>query len=206
MYTSFSTTSFYKDINTLQELDDSGLPIGTSSRSLLDIFGDRENPLLASLQDKFIIMKTAAYDRAIEKRDVCCVERKSDITVGMTQQYLRLGYEPLHIINECPRTYFLSFIIKKHWPFRNRFNEVIQLFLEAGMIDKWYADITYALVMHDRMNATVDRRIKQREPLTILDIQTPFFFLFIGMIVSFVIFCIEVIINYHTNKLLTTIH
>lgn len=81
--TSFSTVSHYKDIDTLEELDKSGLTIGTTSASLSNIFGDDEHPLIQSLARKFKILSSNApvIERAAYNRDICCVERFADIKV-----------------------------------------------------------------------------------------------------------------------------
>lgn len=82
--TSFSTTSFYKDIDTLHELDASELPIGTSSKSLSNMFGDKDiySPLIASLQSKFHVLSgVPIITRTSTTRDICCVERYNDIKI-----------------------------------------------------------------------------------------------------------------------------
>lgn len=78
--------SHYKDIDTLEELDKSGLPIGTTSASLSNIFGDDGHPLIQSLAKKFQVLnpKTPIIDRAAYNRDICCVERFADIKVIIT--------------------------------------------------------------------------------------------------------------------------
>lgn len=81
--TSYSTTTYYKDINSLQDLDDSGLPLGTTSNSLIGIFGTGDSPLLKSLISKFYLLSgaTATIDRTAYDRDICCIERCADIKV-----------------------------------------------------------------------------------------------------------------------------
>ena len=83
MTTSFSTTSYYKDIDTLSDLDKSGLHIGTTSASLKDIFGEDPNPLIESLKSKFYILSTTrpVIERTAYDRDICSLERQSDINI-----------------------------------------------------------------------------------------------------------------------------
>lgn len=75
---SFSTTSYYKDINTLVDLDNSNLIIGTTSESITHIFDYDNSTLISTLRSKIAILKTPAIIRASTKRDVCCVERYAD--------------------------------------------------------------------------------------------------------------------------------
>lgn len=78
--TSFSTTSFFKDINTLAELDKSGLIVGTTSNSLADIFGDDPTPIIVSLRQKFKVLSGVPIRvRTSTTRDICCIERLADI-------------------------------------------------------------------------------------------------------------------------------
>lgn len=85
MYTSYSTVTYYKDISTLKELDESGLPIGTSSGSLAGIFGKNNSggPVIRSLAGKYYFLNTTipTIERTAYKRDICCVERLTDISV-----------------------------------------------------------------------------------------------------------------------------
>lgn len=75
-------------MSTLKELDESGLHIGTSSGSLRNLFGveDRESDLMKSLASKFDVLNTTetVIKRTAEKRDICCIERKTDLSIIMT--------------------------------------------------------------------------------------------------------------------------
>lgn len=79
---SFSTTTFYRDINTLEELAESGLMIGSSSNYLDNIFGDDNLAVIKSLQSR---IKKKLHDFSLDqtayKRDICGIERLTDIKV-----------------------------------------------------------------------------------------------------------------------------
>lgn len=81
--TSFSTISYYKDIDTFVELDKSGLPIYASSKSLNNLFGvGNKTPLMESLNSKFFIVSNVlAKDGAAYERNMCAIERYSDIRI-----------------------------------------------------------------------------------------------------------------------------
>lgn len=82
LYTSFSTVSYYKNIDTLRELVDSKLPVGVASASLTNFFGDTEySPLWQALKKQFIVVDDNPINRAANKRDICSVERKSDVQI-----------------------------------------------------------------------------------------------------------------------------
>lgn len=83
---SFSTVSYFKDIDTLADLDRSGLLIGTSSGSLKGIFVgvNTSNSVIRSLSVKYRLLYNVTKStilRTAYDRDICCVERWSDIGV-----------------------------------------------------------------------------------------------------------------------------
>lgn len=45
------------------------------------------------------------------------------------------GTMMLHIVDECPRDYHVGFLVKKGWPFRNKFNRILLILFEAGKAD-----------------------------------------------------------------------
>lgn len=90
--TSFSTTAYEKEIDTLRELDDSGLIILSSALSIKNLFGDKNdvNPVLLSLMSK--LQTTSEADNVIDsvayQRNVCGVERYSDFNIIIRVCYI----------------------------------------------------------------------------------------------------------------------
>lgn len=79
---SFSTTTFYQDITTLEQLEESGLPIGTASNYMANIFGDDSLPVIKSLQSRIKVLDDSfTLDRTAKNRDMCGIERMTDIKV-----------------------------------------------------------------------------------------------------------------------------
>lgn len=149
--------SYYKNLQTLQDLDKSGLKIVTSSESLRTLFGFEHDasPLLKSLIRKFQIFEIDnPIQRTAYKRDMCSVERYSDINIIIKvavfiafqlllyriNEHFQTTYQRpdgsafVHVINECPRHYFLAYIVKKGWPFLSCFNYMLIKFSEAGKV------------------------------------------------------------------------
>lgn len=42
------------------------------------------------------------------------------------------GSAYVHVVEECPRHYFLAYIVKKGWPLLPRVNHILSKFSEAG--------------------------------------------------------------------------
>lgn len=81
-----------KNINTLAELDTSGLEIITSSPLFQNIFGDDENDseLFKSLRSKLFLSNSGslAIDQAVTSGDVCAIERLEDVYITIKVGYL----------------------------------------------------------------------------------------------------------------------
>lgn len=79
--TSFSTTVYEAEIDTLDQLDKSGLPIVSSANTIKNIFGTDNNTVRNSLQKKYFIKNITAIEIAAYERTMCTVERSSDIRI-----------------------------------------------------------------------------------------------------------------------------
>lgn len=104
----------FDDIHTLQQLDDRGLRIGTSSGSLRKVFGSMDNvfgernyssSVIKSLQSKYILINSSepALDRVAYDGNVCCIERFADskvrLSVSVPQLYRSLARFRLRTIS-----------------------------------------------------------------------------------------------------------
>lgn len=86
MYTAYTRSLYYRNINTLQQLDESGMKISVSAPPLLNVFGNNQtrSDVLRSLKTKLIVFDYkgfGAFERTAEKRDICVIERYSDIQI-----------------------------------------------------------------------------------------------------------------------------
>lgn len=83
MYTAYTRNS-HKYINTLRELDESGMKIYAASPSLLNTFGDNntKEPIMNSLENKIFVLDNSSVSsirRTAYERDSCSLERLTDI-------------------------------------------------------------------------------------------------------------------------------
>lgn len=185
---SFSTKSYYDDINTLEDLDQSGLRIGTS----LKIFSN-STTLLTSLESKKIWLNISALERAAFYRDVAGVERKQDANLLINTKYKRDddGYPLLHLMKECPSSVFIAFIVPNGSPYLNRFNYVLYKFTEAGLLEKWYRDVIDAFLW-ENLKEEKCYFSNEKKPFKFKDVKAAFFLLIFGHIVACLILFIEV--------------
>lgn len=227
MTTSFSTVSYYKDINTLEDLDESGLYVATSSGSLRNLFGSdtQENegkPAVRSLAKKFLLLNVTEpiITRAATRRDICSIERLTDIglilAVNTIEKFPKLntwfsfiyflqtryelpdGSVLLHVVKDCPRAYYMSYIVKKGWPLLPEFsNKIIQLF-EAGLLHVWYEELENAIISHTRLHRpSMPSRF---QAFTLVDVQTAFYILGFGLLGCFLVFLAELYVMHRTRS------
>ncbi|XP_037031264.1 uncharacterized protein LOC119070856 [Bradysia coprophila] len=131
--TSFSTKAYESEIDTLEQLDKSGLPIVSSANTIKNFFGTDNHTVRNSLQKKFFIENITALRVTADERRISTVERSSDIRIIIETTYEDgNGKSSLHVVKECPRDYHLGYIVRKGWPFFARFKDTLLRFFESG--------------------------------------------------------------------------
>lgn len=99
------------------ELDKSGLTIGTSSGSMMNIFGEKDvkNKLIKSLMSKYIFISNfniPTIDRTAYDRDICCVERMTDISI-IIAVWLNYKYQIIAFIDNLAIKIFEQLFFKE---------------------------------------------------------------------------------------------
>lgn len=168
------------------------------SQSFLNLFGNgREiySKTLLSLRKKTFLDDDDSeekLDRTAYRRDVCSIERFSDVDIIIKTKYLDDDGSPLlNVINECPRHYFLTYIVRKGWPFLPKFNQMIEFFTEAGLVRFWYDTTKEAFIRNRNIENAKAHYVSSRKPFTIADIQTSFYVLIFGHSIAMIVFMIE---------------
>lgn len=184
---SFSTDTYYSDLNTLEALDKSGLLIGTS----LNVFNSDNSQLMKRLSSKIVQLNSSSLKRAARYRDVAAVERQQDANLLINTQFKKNdGYPLLHLINECPSSFFIAYIVPKGSPYVTRFSYAFSKFSQSGLLNKWYNDIFDALVLE---NLKKSYQSDDKKPFNLEDVQAAFYILIIGLLLALLTFAIETI-------------
>jgi ABC-type amino acid transport substrate-binding protein len=182
---SFSATSYYAEINTLEELDNSGLKILTS----LNIFNNNESSLFERLQSNVIDRNESAKEAVAYHKNVVALERKKDANLFKYVYVTREGIPLLHVVQECPISYHLAFIVTEGSPYLPRFNQLIRRMFESGLTEKWYNDVVECIIMKEKFKNSEDG--KKVKPFTLYDMQLPFIVLILGVTSSICVFTYE---------------
>jgi hypothetical protein len=96
-------------------------------------------------------------------------------------------------MSQCPRHYFLGYIVPKGSPFLPQLNNLIRRYAEAGLINQWYQDTVRGLTNSHNYKVKNNKRNETR-PFQLLELQIAFFILLVGLFVSFTVFFGEVLL------------
>ncbi|XP_030379277.1 uncharacterized protein LOC115627675 [Scaptodrosophila lebanonensis] len=172
----------YKDINTLQELDESGLKVVYKYTSMADdLFFSETSPLFASLNKKLwwnrdlyadVIHQVATYGGKAG------VSRYSSLILESTH-FLLSGR--VWVIPECPKYYTISYVLPKDAPWSDAVDALLLRMLNAGLIKKWIDDMKTEvdIAMHGKTHESTDEGSTFRV-LTIGDLQLAFYVVLCG--------------------------
>ncbi|KAJ8877672.1 hypothetical protein PR048_022127 [Dryococelus australis] len=148
--TSYLTTPhYYKDMDTLLELDESGLAIAIESvdgvNSLDDIIDqvDPSDEILVRLSPKSKFMRDSkqVLESMVLYRNVSLLAFASTINLFVrSSEYNLDGYPLLHIIGQCPYVGQVVYQYPHRSPYDDVINDQMFRFAEGGFLVKWYAD------------------------------------------------------------------
>lgn len=79
----WSKETYHDNINTLQEVDKSGMSMVISSRIVKNLFGDDNSTLFESLRSKIIVNNITTLEQTAVYRNICTIERYSDVSIIM---------------------------------------------------------------------------------------------------------------------------
>ncbi|KAJ4446163.1 hypothetical protein ANN_12856 [Periplaneta americana] len=128
---------FSRDIETLKELEESRLPVFTKDHHLLETFA------LTSLNNRTIVVEkntSQILDDIIRYNNGAFLTTKEEAA-----WYLGKYPGKLHIINEYPREYFVSYMIPKTSPYATRIHNLLGKMCEAGLVRLWDQNTSYNL-------------------------------------------------------------
>ncbi|XP_067208039.1 uncharacterized protein [Linepithema humile] len=193
LYNSFAHDMYYPDIDSLQDLDASRLPLLLTSISLTDIFGSGNEsdttPVMKSLRKKLeygenSVKKIAAY------RNVSGFIRKNHQPIFNEEFIDEDGSPLLHLVQECPGAFYLSYLLPINSILRERLNTLIGRLNQAGLPMLWENHVTAELIASKRLLAK--KKLTHHEngfvPFNLSDVQSSFYMLLMGLSVAIIAF------------------
>jgi hypothetical protein len=195
LVTVLSKPDYYPDINTLEELDASGLVIATGSINLIEnTFSIEESPLVKHLSSKVThrnIQEGITYYVA-KHQDIAALTRISNANYNVLLYRNTDGTFLLHIVREFPRTYSLAYIVPKGSPFLFRINHVITQLVESGIVYKWSEDTYFNMTAFYRSKRSGNDSPKV---FSLEDLQMAFLILACGLFGSVMTFFVELTVK-----------
>jgi hypothetical protein len=211
LVTAMTKPYYYPDIDTLEDLDVSGLSIYTKAPSLIDTFGSAQINSTASTFDinstmdrlsrrvKVAVGRINLWSVASTERNVAVLARKThEYGLPLNKYRANDGSFLLHVVTECPRHYLLGYLVPRGSPYLPYFNQGIARLVEAGIVEHWKKitpPSTERYDAFDKTNLTEIAQVNTENPkvFSLKDLQLAFYILVVGLSVSIVIFLFEMI-------------
>uniref|UniRef100_A0A2Y9D4M1 Ionotropic glutamate receptor L-glutamate and glycine-binding domain-containing protein n=1 Tax=Stomoxys calcitrans TaxID=35570 RepID=A0A2Y9D4M1_STOCA len=171
---------YFKDINSLQELNNTGLPILYRHASMKDdLFVGETSPLYASLNRKTIHMPDRKYNilmEIVKTGQLAGVNRYNSL---MLESLDLIITKKIWIIQEFPKRYSISYVWHRNAPWEETLNNLLLKFSQAGIIQKFEHDMDLEakmnLIKYQLIGDNAIFRI-----LTVKDLQLAFYVVTIG--------------------------
>ncbi|XP_016986840.1 uncharacterized protein LOC108049944 [Drosophila rhopaloa] len=184
---------YYKDINTMQELDDSGLKVVYKYSSMADdLFFSETSPLFASLNSKLTWnrdLRADVIDEVATFRSKAGVSRFTSLTLESSRFTL---LRQIWVVPECPKYYTISYVMPRDSPWEDAVNALLLRVLSVGLIVKW--------IQEEKSRVDIKMRLSILEAnaesdlvrvLTIGDLQLAFYVVIGGNLLAFLGFFAE---------------
>ncbi|KAG5345525.1 GRID2 protein, partial [Acromyrmex charruanus] len=194
LYNSFAYDMYYPDIDSLHDLDVSGLPISFSSTSLVDLFDNDNNveSTLRNLRKKIQFNENGVISTA-HYRNTSAIARERYFPVINEELADANGGPLLHLVKECPGKFYLSYLLPKNSIFNEKVNTLIDHLNQAGLPSLWYRYIVNAFdvrkkLLSKEMLVRNKKKTGSFVPFTLADMQSSFYMLLIGLLISTIVF------------------
>ncbi|XP_012225790.1 uncharacterized protein [Linepithema humile] len=193
LVSTLSDPPHYPELDTLEDVANSNFTIITKYRNLREHTFKGNSTLDNKLHSKceVIVSKRPTNDMvAFGPEKVIAISRYASFMLdNMSSYYDADGNDLLHIIDECPTTYLLSYVMRLYSPYRERIDWLLLRMQEAGLVKMWYDDMVYPMHVAEqkRKMDKSERRIK----LTMEHYSLTFAGLSIGLLSCSIIFLAE---------------
>ncbi|XP_032683148.1 uncharacterized protein LOC116849770 [Odontomachus brunneus] len=199
LVSSLSDPFHYPELKTLEDVANSNLTIVTKYDNLKQNTFTENTTLAKRLKNKVkvVFSDKRTNDMVAFGKDVIALGRYASIKLDNLSNYFdEDGNELLHIVEEFPTTYLLSYVVQIYSPYRERINDLLLRMQEAGLVGLWYRNMVYPMYADEqrRKMAKSDRRIK----LTLEYYSLTFLGLSLGLLCCAIVFLAEL---YFANRL-----
>lgn len=135
----------YPELNTLEDVANSNLTIITKYYNMKEHTFMENTTLNKKLRSKTEVITSdkptndlVAFDKVIAMNRYASVKLND-----LSKYYDADGNELLHLVEECPTTYLLSYVMSLYSPYRERINGLLLRMQQAGLVSLWYENMAY---------------------------------------------------------------
>lgn len=186
--TAYTRPTYYKNIETLEELDKSGMTIVSKYKGFLDdAFPPNASPLTDRLLKKVVWNETVLLVLRLQQFREAGFTRKSlfDITYKSKN---------FHLIPECPRKYRLAYAVPKGFALLEMLNVNLLRLVAGGVVNKLIDDVktkahlSYYVQNRDIFSPTL-------KVFSLSDLQLGFYVLAVGSAAASFLLIVEVLVK-----------
>jgi hypothetical protein len=188
LFTTFTKTIYYKDVNTLEEVDQLGLPTASVSWNLMNDDSD----VIKRLKAKRIEPTANMFDLVAYRRNLVVLDTKRLLQFLIKSKYTDDDGQPLlHIVDECAATFMVARIVPEGSAFLNVFNNIIVQVFENGLGWKWTRDVVDSILTEKWMERKKNK--KSVRSFSLHDFQSAFYVIIFGHACSVLVLLCEIV-------------
>ncbi|XP_016979827.2 uncharacterized protein LOC108045120 [Drosophila rhopaloa] len=189
---------YYRDVNTLRELDESGRPIYIKHLAFKDdLFYGHDSEVYRRLDAKMMLVAEG------EERLIEMVSKRggfAGVTRFASLQLSDIRYvmtKKVHKIPECPKNYHIAYVLPRPSPYLEEVNRIVLRLVAGGIVGLWTGEAKerakWSIQRFPEYLAQLD--VGRWKVLTISDVQLAFYALTIGCLLSAAVCMAEVFLK-----------
>lgn len=192
--TAYIRPLYYKDPNTLEELDNSQMPIYIKHPAFRDdLFVGSDSEVYKRLDAKMKLVGEGE-DRLINMVSklgtFAGVTRAASLDLN-DRRYLMT--HKVHKIPQCPKTYHIGFVLPRPSPYLEGMNIVLLRLLAGGVMDFWISQVKEQATLNIQKypDYLAELNVGQWKVLRLSDVQLAFYALAIGCLLASLVAVLE---------------
>ncbi|EDV52910.1 uncharacterized protein LOC6555132 [Drosophila erecta] len=189
---------YYRDANTLRELDESGQPIYIKHPAFKDdLFYGHDSAVYRRLDAKMMLVAEG------EERLIEMVSKRggfAGVTRSASLQLNDIRYvmtKKVHKIPECPKNYHIAYVLPRPSPYLEEVNRIVLRLVAGGIVNLWTGEAKerakWSIQRFPEYLAQLD--VGRWKVLTLSDVQLAFYALFIGCLLAAIVCMAEVLLR-----------
>ncbi|PNF26234.1 hypothetical protein B7P43_G02663 [Cryptotermes secundus] len=185
---------YLPEINTLKQLDKSGLEIFVSPVIESYLTLDKDDKIMVNLWRKFKPKPNHSLTAKCLPLKEGMAELLNDYSARYylrSKQYVEEGYPLLHRVKQNVLSVYSVYGVPRHSPLLLRFNVIIGRIVEAGLQMKWNSDSLHQALLNGSIFAVSSFQTADPAPLSLTHLQTAFYLLISGLLCSTVVFILQ---------------